>query len=73
LRKLEKQTLLSVRDELAALPWSDADIAGLIDANHGVISGLQQLLYELDKLRRVNLGTIAPAEDIPPDDAAAGV
>jgi hypothetical protein len=58
---------------MAALPWSDADISGLIDARHGVISGLQQLLHELDRLRRVNLGTIAPAEDLPPDDAAADV
>jgi hypothetical protein len=73
LRKLEEQTLLSVRDEMAALPWSDADISGLIKTSHGVISGLQQLLHELDRLRRVNLGTIAPAEDISPDDADAGV
>jgi len=73
LRKLKEQTLLSVRDEMAALPWSDADISELLNASHGVISGLQQLLHELDKLRRVNLGTVAPAEDIPPNDAAADV
>ena len=39
-----------------------------------MISGLQQLLQELDRLRRVDLGLIPPAAAVPPDDTTdAGV
>ena len=74
MRALDERTLLAVRDEMAALCWSDADIAGLVDPGHGVISGLQQLLQELDRLRRGDLGMVAPAEAGTPDDTSdAGV
>ena len=66
MRKLEEQTLRSVRDEMAALPWSDDEISILVQSSHGVISGLQQLLEELDTLRRVDLGATPPAEGISP-------
>jgi hypothetical protein len=67
MRKIEEQTLRSVRDEMASLPWPDAEIAGLVQSSHGVISGLQQLLHELDKLGRVDLGAVPPAEGISPE------
>lgn len=74
MRTLDERTLRAVRDEMAALRWSDADIAGLVNPGHGVISGLQQLLQELDRLRRVDLGTVPPAEAVLPDDTTdAGV
>ena len=74
MRTLDLRTLLSIRDEMAALGWSDADIARLVDTEHGVISGLQQLLHELDRLGRINLGMVEPAEAIPPHDTTdAGV
>ncbi len=72
MRKLEEQTLLSIRDEMAALPWSDAEVSGLVNSSHGVISGLQQLLHELDKLRRVELGRVPPADTIYLTDTTDG-
>ncbi len=64
MRKLEEQTLMAVRDQMAAHPWSDADVAELVNPRHGVISGLQQLLRDLEALRRVDLGAVSPAEGI---------
>ena len=73
MRKLAEQTLLSIRDEMATLPWSDAEVFGLVNSSHGVISGLQQLLHELDKLRRVKLGRVPPAGVIQRNDTDGNV
>ena len=58
---LTQSTLLQIRDQMACLAWEDVEIAGLVAPQHGIISGLQTLIDDLDKLRAVDLGSIAPA------------
>jgi hypothetical protein len=68
LERLRRETLLLVRDQMAAHPWSDKEIAELVAPTMGIISGLPDLLVQLDVLRRLDLGTTPPASDLPTDD-----
>ena len=65
MERIRRETLLAVRDQMAAHPWSDAEIAELVAPSMGIISGLPELLAELDELRRIDLGTTPPASDLP--------
>jgi len=62
MKDLEKTTLLAIRDQMASHAWSDEELARLASLRHGAISGLQQLLRNLDALRGVDLGVIAPVD-----------
>jgi hypothetical protein len=66
LRRISRETLFRVRDEMASYPWGDDEIAELVAPKLGIISGLADLLAQLEDLRRVDLGTTPPASDIPP-------
>lgn len=65
MKRLQPETLLLVRDQMAAHPWSDDEIAELVAPTMGIISGLPDLLRQLDELRRLDLGTTPPASDPP--------
>jgi hypothetical protein len=65
LERLQQETLLLVRDQMAAHPWSDKEIAELVAPTKGIITGLPDLLAQLDELRRIDLGTTPPAAEIP--------
>lgn len=61
MKPLQKQTLEGICNEMASHDWSDAELDELIDPKMGIITGFQDLLQELDVLRRVDLGTTPPA------------
>jgi len=65
MKKLQKQTLIGMRDQLGGHAWTDAEISELVAPKLGIITGFQDLLDQLEALRRVDLGAIPPAGDIP--------
>lgn len=66
MERIRQGTLLLVRDQMAAHPWRDDELAELVAPTMGIITGLPDLLAQLEELRRLDLGTTAPASDIPP-------
>ena len=46
---------------MACHDWSDAELNELIDPKMGIITGFQNLLEELEVLRKTDLGTTPPA------------
>jgi hypothetical protein len=64
MHKLEKKTLIGIRDQLASYAWDDAEIAELVDPRLGLITGFQELLDQLECLRKIDLGSTPPAGDI---------
>ena len=70
MQKLTKATLTGICSQLAAHDWSDAEISELVDPQLGIITGFQDLLNELDALRRVDLGTLPPAMSVQGADNA---
>jgi hypothetical protein len=66
MKKLQKDTLLGMRDQLASYAWKDEEISELVDPKLGIITGFQDLLDQLDELRQVDLGNTPPASHIPP-------
>ncbi|MFZ9038308.1 MAG: hypothetical protein ACO3DT_09580 [Gammaproteobacteria bacterium] len=66
MEKIQKQTLIGMRDQLGGYLWEDAEISELVDPRLGIITGFQDLLDQLEVLRKVDLQAIPPAADIPP-------
>ncbi|MDH3219462.1 MAG: hypothetical protein OEO19_08015 [Gammaproteobacteria bacterium] len=64
MKKLQKQTLIGMRDQLGGYAWDDAEIAELVDPRLGIITGFQDLLDQLEALRKVDLESTPPAADI---------
>ncbi len=64
MKKLDKKTLLGIRDQLASYAWDDAEIDELVDPKLGIITGFQELLEQLEELRKIDLGSTSPAGDI---------
>ena len=64
MQKLEKKTLIGIRDQLASYAWDDAEIAELVNPRLGIITGFQELLEQLECLRKIDLGSMPPAGDI---------
>ncbi len=61
MQKLKKETLTGICNQMASHDWSDAEIDELVDPKLGIITGFQELLDELEVLRKIDLGTIPPA------------
>ena len=66
MQKLQKQTLIGIRNQLASYAWREEELSELIEPKPGIITGFQELLDQLDILRRVDLGTTPPASNISP-------
>ncbi|MDH3759601.1 MAG: hypothetical protein OEU50_01380 [Gammaproteobacteria bacterium] len=64
--KIQKQTLIGMRDQLGGYAWRDAEISELVDPRLGIITGFQDLLDQLEVLRKIDLQAIPPAADIAP-------
>ncbi len=64
MQKLDRQTLLGIRDQLGGYAWDDAEIDELVDPKLGIITGFQELLEQLEQLRKLDLGATPPAGDI---------
>lgn len=61
MQKLKKETLTGICNQMASHDWSDAEIDELVDPKLGIITGFQELLDELEVLRKIDLGTIPPS------------
>ena len=61
MQKISEATLTGICTQMASHCWSEAEIKELIEPRLGIITGFQDLLDELEQLRRINLGTIPPA------------
>jgi len=64
MQKLDRKTLLGIRDQLGSYAWEDAEIDELVDPKLGIITGFQELLDQLEQLRKVDLEATPPAGDI---------
>jgi len=64
MQKLDRQTLIGIRDQLASYAWDDAEIDELVNPQLGIITGFQDLLDQLETLRTIDLGNLPPAGDI---------
>jgi hypothetical protein len=64
MKSLEKQTLVNICEQMAAHSWSDAELNELVAPQMGIITGLQDLLKALDKLRQIDLGALPPATNV---------
>ena len=64
MHKIQRQTLLGIRDQLGSYAWDDAEIDELVDPKLGIITGFQELLDQLEQLRKIDLDAIPPAGDI---------
>jgi hypothetical protein len=64
MKKLDKQTLMGIRDQFGSYAWEDAEISELVDPRLGIITGFQELLDQLEVLRKVDLEATPPAGDI---------
>lgn len=65
MEKIQKQTLIGMRDQLGGYAWEDAEISELVDPKLGIITGFQDLLDQLEVLRKIDLQSVPPAADIP--------
>jgi hypothetical protein len=64
MQKLTKATLTGICTQMASHSWSEEEINELVDPKLGMITGLQDLLNELEQLRRIDLGTTPPAMSV---------
>ena len=64
MQKIDRQTLLGIRDQLAGYAWSDAEIDELVEPRLGIITEFQELLDELETLRQIDLEATPPAGDL---------
>lgn len=60
--RLQKDTIDKMTRQLASFRWGEAEIRELVDPKMGVITSFQDLLDSLDRLRRVDLGDVPPAD-----------
>jgi len=63
--RLQKATLDPLRDQLASHRWRDAELDELAAPKLGIITGFQDLLDDLEDLRRKDLGFTAPVSGPP--------
>ncbi|TCN20342.1 hypothetical protein [Sinorhizobium americanum] len=64
MQNLQKETLIGICAQMASHSWSEAEINELVDPQLGIITGFQDLLNELEQLRKIDLGTIPPAMSV---------
>ena len=64
MKPLQKSTLSRLCEELAAHPWLESELEELVDPKLGIITGFQDLLRELEELRRTDLGDVPPAQGV---------
>ncbi|MES0884044.1 hypothetical protein [Roseibium sp. SCP14] len=61
MKPLTKPTLQNICNQLASHDWSDAELDELVNPKLGIITGFQDLLDELETLRKIDLGDTPPA------------
>jgi hypothetical protein len=61
MKRLTRETLLNMTDQLAAHRWRAEELAELVEPQLGIITGFQDLLDDLERLRNTDLSFTAPA------------
>ena len=61
MERLKRSTLVAMDRELAAFSWREVEIDELVTPKMGVITGFQDLLDQLERLRAMDLGATPPA------------
>ena len=64
MQKVTKDTIAGICNQMASHSWTEAEINELVDPQLGIITGFQDLLIELEELRKIDLGTIPPAMSV---------
>ncbi|UVK48381.1 hypothetical protein BPNPMPFG_008047 (plasmid) [Mesorhizobium sp. AR07] len=64
MQRLTKATLTGICTQMASHSWSEAEIDELVDPRLGMITGFQDLLDELEQLRKIDLGTTPQAMSV---------
>ena len=62
--RLTKSTLTQLCCQLSAHPWPDDELNELVAPKLGIITGFQELLDDLERLRCMDLGDLPPAQSI---------
>ncbi len=61
MKAVSKETLKRVNEEFPTLSWADEELEELVAPRYGLITGFQELLQEIEKLRTLDLGETGPA------------
>ena len=67
LTKPSLESLQTIRQAFASHDFSDADLSELVTPKLGLITGFEDLMKEIEKLRAVDLGATAPALGMTPN------
>jgi len=67
LTKPNLESLQAIRQAFASHDFSDADLSELVTPKLGLITGFEDLMKEIEKLRAVDLGSTAPALGMTPN------
>jgi hypothetical protein len=70
MKRLEKTTLVAIRDQLAGYNWHDQELDEIVAPKFGIITPLQTLLDDLGRLRGHHLGSLPPEEPLRPRKSA---
>ena len=62
--RLTKSTLTQLCRQLSAHPWSDRELEELVAPKLGIITGFQDLLDDLERLREIDLEDIPLAQGV---------
>lgn len=58
MRRIARDTLRRMVEELPSVAWPDGELEGLVASRHGVITGFPEFLTEVEALCRIDLGSI---------------
>ena len=61
MEKLTKELLKQLQAAFPTLEWSDAELDDLVKPSFGLITGFPELLTEIDRLCKRDLGELSPA------------
>jgi len=61
MKKLTKELLIQMQATFPTIEWSDAELDDLVKPGFGLITGFPELLIELDRLCKLDLGGLPPA------------
>lgn len=56
MRRVTRDSLRRMAEELPSVPWPDAELDGLVAPQFGVITGFPEFLTEVEALCRLDLG-----------------
>jgi hypothetical protein len=60
MKKLTKQTLIRISEELPTFPLSEGELEELVAPRYGIITGYQDILREIERMQSVDLADIGP-------------